>query len=68
MFIVCSALGIQFILIRGRVQFPEQDFRTGDTIRSPAEINYHEDFVNNQNGYENFLGLLHYYATRKFCV
>jgi len=52
---------------KGRYQFPEEDFRSNIPFRF-AEINYHEDHVNNQNGYENFLGLLHYYATRKLLL
>ena len=53
-------------MVHGRAELPETDFRPKERMLEPAEINYHEDFVNNRNGYENFMGLLHYYGTRKF--
>ena len=66
-FLVCQNTGQPVFQIKGRFQFPAVDFRPLVSVRF-AEINYHEDHVNNQNGYENFLGLLHYYATRKYLI
>ena len=55
----------QFLMKKGRTQFPLVDFRPPQTAK-PSEIDYHQDFVDNRHGYTNFIGLCAFYLSSKF--
>ena len=59
-----SILEQNLILARqnGRYIFPDDDPREKMTM---PEVDYHDDRINNDHGFANFIGLISYYLNRK---
>lgn len=69
-FLLKNVLGSKRHLISfksGRTVFPDNDLRP-DFSNHPSEIDYHQDFVDNRNGYNNFIGLCSFYLSRKLRI
>ena len=52
--------------MRGRFNFPDDDPRPLKARETTSIMDYHKDYIHNENGYENFVGLVSYFLRSKY--
>ena len=50
----------------GRFIFPDDDPRPQAIREKLSIMDYHKEYIHNENGYENFIGLISYFLRSKY--